>query len=87
MKKIPQRKCMGCMESFDKSVLIKIVKTPLGEVVYDEKGSFNGRGAYVCKKKGCINKALKANRLSKTLKCEIPETIIKFLERQAESYE
>ena len=84
-KKIPQRRCVGCMTSYDKSALIKIAKTPL--VVIDETGNMPGRSAYICKNKNCIIKAIKGGKLSKSLKCEIVPEIYRELERKANLYE
>ncbi len=86
-KKIPQRRCVGCMTSFDKFALIKIVKTPDEEVIIDEIGNMAGRSAYICKNKSCILKALKGGKLSRSLKCEILPEIYSNLERVANQYE
>ena len=55
-KKIPMRKCLGCMQSFPKNDLIRIVRTVEGEIALDTTGRLNGRGAYVCKNKDCLAK-------------------------------
>jgi len=47
-KKIPQRQCMGCQERKDKKALIRVVRTPEGQVQLDFSGKLNGRGAYLC---------------------------------------
>lgn len=86
-KKIPQRRCVGCMTSFDKSALIKIVKTPDANVIIDEAGNMQGRSVYICKNKNCVNRALKGGKLSKSLKCEIAPDIYSNLERMANQYE
>ena len=62
IKKIPQRKCLGCMESFPKKELIRVVRTPEGEVCIDLKGKMSGRGAYICKKEACLKKAIKSKK-------------------------
>ena len=46
--KVPQRKCIGCNESKPKKELIRIVRTPEGEMLLDSTGRANGRGAYIC---------------------------------------
>ena len=63
VKKIPQRKCLGCMQSFPKKELIRVVRTPEGEVEIDLTGKKSGRGAYICKNEACLKKAIKAKRL------------------------
>lgn len=70
-KKKPTRKCMGCNESKEKNELIRIVKSKDGVVEIDLTGKKNGRGAYICKNEGCLNKVIKSSRLQKVLECEI----------------
>lgn len=81
-RKIPQRKCMGCMESHDKSALIRVVRSPEGEISLDKTGKKSGRGAYVCPKLSCMKKARKARRIEKALECEISEDIYTALESE-----
>ena len=85
--KIPKRRCVGCYKSYDKSSLFRIVKSPDGTVFYDEKGSHDGRGAYICKNGQCLARVRKTGALGRTLKCEIPEEIFELLERQAKENE
>jgi predicted RNA-binding protein YlxR (DUF448 family) len=84
MKKIPERKCMGCMNSFPKMQLIRIVKTKEGEISVDATGKKSGRGAYICKKTECLKKAIKSHRLEKNFECEIPEEILQTLQKELE---
>ena len=72
-RKIPLRKCIGCMESFPKKELCRIVKNKDNEIHFDATGKLNGRGTYICKKTECLEKAVKSKRLSKSLEAEIPE--------------
>ena len=81
-KKIPQRKCMGCMESRNKSELIRVVRSPEGEISLDLKGKKSGRGAYICKNLSCLKKARKGKRIEKALECEISDEIYSSLEAQ-----
>ncbi|SHK33464.1 hypothetical protein SAMN02745163_03622 [Clostridium cavendishii DSM 21758] len=74
-KKIPMRMCNGCMEMKPKKELIRVVKSPEGEVSVDLTGKKSGRGAYVCKNIECLEKAFKAKRLNKNLETNIDETI------------
>ena len=74
-RKIPMRKCIGCMESFPKKELCRIVKNKENEIQLDMTGKLNGRGTYICKKTECLDKAIKTKRLSKSLEAEIPEEI------------
>lgn len=71
MNKKPQRRCIGCKNSFEKSRLIRIVKTPENEVIADEKGKAAGRGAYICKDAACLEKAFKRNQLEYSFKIKI----------------
>ena len=81
-KKVPLRKCLGCMSSFPKKDLVRVLKTPEGEVVIDLGGKKSGRGAYICKNSQCLKKALKAKRLQASLETEILNTIIGELEKE-----
>lgn len=80
MKKIPERKCMGCMNSFPKQELVRIVKNKEGEISLDTTGKKAGRGAYICKSADCPKKAVKARRLEKSFECAIPDSILAELE-------
>ena len=75
MDKKPERKCIGCRTSFEKSGLIRIVKTPEGKVIIDKKGKADGRGAYICKDIGCLEKAFKKNQLEYSYKIKLNEEI------------
>ena len=75
VKKIPERKCMGCNEKRPKKELIRIVRTPEGIVCLDMTGKKSGRGAYICKSVSCFEKALKTKRLERTLEIEIPDPV------------
>lgn len=74
-KKVPQRKCVGCNEMFDKKSLLRIVRSPEGEISLDLTGKKNGRGAYVCAKKECITKAVKEKRLERALESTVSEEV------------
>jgi len=80
VKKIPERRCVGCMNSFPKQELIRIVRSSEGEISLDATGKKAGRGAYICHNPDCLKKAVKAKRLEKSFECEIPEEIIASLE-------
>lgn len=74
-KKIPQRKCVGCNEMKDKKLLLRIVRSPEGEISLDLTGKKNGRGAYVCPDKACITKAVKEKRLERALEKSISDEV------------
>ena len=75
MKKIPQRTCLVTREKLDKKDLIRIVRTPEQNVIIDETGKTNGRGAYLKKDLEVIEKAKKSKALEKALNVEIPNEI------------
>ena len=75
VKKIPLRMCTGCMEMKPKKELIRVVKSPEGEVSVDLTGKKSGRGAYVCKNEECLEKDFKAKRLSRNLDTQISEEV------------
>ncbi|GKX66308.1 RNase P modulator RnpM [Inconstantimicrobium mannanitabidum] len=75
VKKIPMRMCTGCMEMKPKKELIRIVKSPEGEVSVDLTGKKSGRGAYICKNKECLEKAFKTKKLNRSLETQISEEI------------
>ena len=81
-KKISSRKCLGCMESFPKKDLIRLVRSPEGEISLDFTGKKSGRGAYICQNITCFSKAKKAKRFEKNLECEIPEDVYASLEEE-----
>ena len=74
-KKIPQRLCSGCQAFQDKKALIRIVRTPAGEIIMDPTGKAPGRGAYVCRKSECIAKAAACKGLDRALKAQVPATV------------
>lgn len=81
-KKIPQRMCCGCGEMFDKRSLVRVVRSPEGEVSLDFTGKASGRGAYICQKAECFKKAKKSGRIARTLQVTIPEEIYSRMEAQ-----
>ena len=81
-KKIPERKCVGCGNSFPKRDLIRVVKTPEDRVELDTVGKKSGRGAYLCHSTECLNKARKAKRLERSLDISISQEIYDALENE-----
>ncbi|MBO7335952.1 MAG: YlxR family protein [Lachnospiraceae bacterium] len=78
-KKVPLRKCTGCNGSFPKSQLIRVIKTPEGEIKIDRTGRQNGRGAYICDSKDCFEKARRSKGIERSLGVPIPEEIYESL--------
>ena len=64
--------------------MLRIARTPAGEVKVDETGRLAGRGTYICPSSECLRRAIKEKRLSRALKMEIPEEILRRLEQMIE---
>lgn len=80
-KKIPMRSCVVTREKYPKGELIRVVRTPEGNIVIDETGKQNGRGAYLKKDLAVIEKAEKNKILNKHLECDIPKEIFDELKK------
>lgn len=81
-RKIPQRQCVSCRTMTDKRELVRIVKTPEGEIVLDTTGKKSGRGAYVCRNPECLRKARKSRALERAFETAIPAEVYDALEAQ-----
>jgi hypothetical protein len=81
VRKIPLRKCVACQEMMPKKELIRVVRTPDGEVLIDLTGKKSGRGAYLCGKSSCFKLAKKQRSLDKALKHSVAAEIYDRLER------
>ena len=75
MKKIIQRTCIGCNVKKDKSELIRIVKQADGKIIIDKTGKLQGRGAYICGERYCLDKIIKSNKLGRVFETKVPEEI------------
>ena len=75
VKKIPERLCVGCQERHPKKELIRIVRSPEGEFSVDLTGKKSGRGAYICPKAECLEKARKGHRLERSFECAIDAAV------------
>ena len=74
-KKIPMRQCVGCREMKAKKELVRVVRSPEGEISLDFRGKAPGRGAYVCPQAECLRRAIKSRALERGLDCLIPQEI------------
>jgi len=74
-RKVPLRKCVVTNEMKPKSELIRVVRSPEGEVFIDPTGKKNGRGAYVSNSKECFLQAKKHDSLSKHLNVQVSQEI------------
>ncbi len=86
-KKIPMRKCVGCQEMKNKRELIRILKTADEEFLLDATGKKNGRGAYLCFSKECLEKAIKCKGLERSFKQSIPKEVYEKLEKELDELE
>ena len=81
MKKTPMRRCLATNESFPKKDLLRIVRTPEGEVKVDLSGKLNGKGAYISKSMEALELAKKKKVLNRALEGEIPQEIYEEIEK------
>src|SRR6478672_9251693 len=84
-KHIPQRTCVACRTTGAKRGLVRVVRTPEGQVVLDETGKTAGRGAYLCKARDCWENALKRKALEYALKVPITTADKQALQAYAET--
>lgn len=81
MKKIPMRSCIVTKEKLPKKELIRVVRTPEGNVIVDLSGKANGRGAYLKKDLAVFEKAKKSKVLNKHLELEVEDSVFDELEK------
>lgn len=81
-KKIPQRMCIGCQVMKPKKELIRVVKTPEGDIKVDLTGKASGRGAYICKNIECLEKAIKTKRFERAFETKISDEIFNKLREE-----
>lgn len=85
-KKVPQRMCVGCQTMKNKKELLRIVRTPEGEIILDTTGKKSGRGAYICADDTCFSKAYKEKRLEKALEHPIKPEFYESLRQSVHAY-
>lgn len=84
-KKIPMRQCLGCREMKPKRELIRVVRSPEGNISLDFRGKASGRGAYICPDPNCLKKAVKARALERAFSAQIPPEIYEKLNEEMEA--
>ena len=84
-KKIPMRQCLGCREMKPKRELIRVVRSPEGEISLDFRGKAPGRGAYICPSPACLKHAIKAKALERAFSTQIPEAVYEKLNEEMEA--
>ena len=86
-KKIPMRQCVGCGSMKAKKEMMRVIKTAEDDICLDVTGKKNGRGAYLCVSKECLQKARKNKGLERSFKMSIPEEIYDTLDKEFETIE
>ena len=86
-KKSPQRQCIGCGEMKNKKDMIRILKTAEGDFILDATGKKNGRGAYLCFDKNCLEKAIKSRGLDRSFKMPVSGEVYENLRKELEAIE
>ncbi len=86
-RKIPMRQCVGCRTQKPKRELVRVVRSPEGQLSVDTRGKKPGRGAYVCRDPECLRKAIRSKALSRALDTPVPEELFDTLRAQMEGAE
>ena len=86
-RKVPLRQCTGCGERKEKKELVRIIKTPEDQIMIDLTGKKNGRGAYICRQKECLQKARKNKGLERSFKMSISPEVYDTLEKEFDQLE
>jgi predicted RNA-binding protein YlxR (DUF448 family) len=86
-KHVPLRTCIACRKSRPKRELVRVVLLPTGDVIVDEAGKQNGRGAYLCPDPACWEAALKRGGLGRALRVPLPAQVTQRLTEYAQSLE
>ncbi len=81
MSHVPQRRCIACRQGGGKPDLLRVVRTPQGEVRLDHTGKVPGRGAYLCRKVSCLETALKQKKLQRALGVTLHEDVTAALQQ------
>lgn len=82
VKKIPTRRCTGCGEHFPKNALLRVVRSPEGEISLDATGKRPGRGAYLCRNAECLRRARKTRRIEQSLEVTIDAAVYDAMEKE-----
>ena len=86
-RKVPMRMCVGCREMKPKKELLRVVRSPEGQVSIDVTGRKPGRGAYVCRSAECMKRALKQKQLERAFECPLGEETHELLMKELQSLE
>ncbi len=80
-KRKPERMCAVCRKKGEKNSFVRIVKLQNGEIRLDDTYKLSGRGVYLCKCGGCIEKAIKTRALNRAYKCDVSANIYEELKK------
>lgn len=83
-KKVPMRTCVVTKEQALKKDLIRVVRTPEGNIILDVTGKANGKGAYLKRDLEVVEKAKKSKALDRTLAVSVPDDIYEELKKEIE---
>lgn len=81
-RKLPLRTCIGCQQQKNKRDLVRVVKTPTGQVELDPTGKKAGRGTYLCRQRSCFKAALDGKRIERSLKHPVSPHVVELLTEQ-----
>lgn len=81
-RKVPMRQCVGCREMKSKKEMLRVLKTAEDEIILDATGRKNGRGAYLCLSRDCLDQAQKNRGLERSLKMAIPPEVYESLKKE-----
>lgn len=87
VKKVPMRKCVGCQEMKNKKEMMRVLKTSENTFELDVTGKKNGRGAYICCSRECLEKAMKNKGLERSFKQAIPNEVYETLKKEMDVLE
>ena len=87
VRKVPMRQCIGCQEMKSKKEMIRVLKTTEDEIVLDTTGKKNGRGAYLCFSRECLDRAIRNHGLERSLKTAVPDEVYERLKKELEDIE
>ncbi len=86
-RKIPLRKCTGCQELKSKKEMIRVVRSPEGEISIDRTGKKSGRGAYICPSADCLEQAVRRRGLERSLGTPISDAVYETLRKELACHE
>jgi len=81
VRRVPERTCVACGRVRPKRELVRIVRTPNGEIKVDLTGKVSGRGAYFCPEPPCAERGVKEGRLQHALETPVPEMLVEDLRK------